>query len=53
MAKFAKDVVKPKVHAMDEAEKLDPVVLQGLFEQGVIPNIEPCVERCLSKHCMG
>lgn len=35
VARFSKEVVQPKVVAMDEAEKLDPQVLNGLFENGV------------------
>lgn len=35
VAKFAQEVVKPKVSQMDETEKLDASVLKGLFEQGV------------------
>ncbi|PWN48832.1 putative acyl-CoA dehydrogenase short-branched chain precursor [Violaceomyces palustris] len=34
--KFANDVVKPRVEAMDEAEKMDPEVIKGLFEQGLM-----------------
>lgn len=33
--RFAADVVAPRVHEMDENESMDPVVIQGLFEQGV------------------
>jgi hypothetical protein len=35
VAKFAQEVVKPKVSQMDESEKLDASVLKGLFDQGV------------------
>lgn len=35
VAKFAKDVIGPKVKEMDENELLDKTILQGLFEQGV------------------
>lgn len=34
--RFAKDVVAPKVEAMDEAEKMDPEIIKGLFEQGLM-----------------
>ncbi|PVU90428.1 hypothetical protein BB559_004630 [Furculomyces boomerangus] len=34
VSKFARTVVAPKVSEMDENEKIDPVVLNGLFEQG-------------------
>ncbi|KAK4706080.1 short-chain 2-methylacyl-CoA dehydrogenase, partial [Phenoliferia sp. Uapishka_3] len=34
--KFAEDVVKPRVYAMDEAEKMDPVIIKGLFDQGLM-----------------
>jgi short-chain 2-methylacyl-CoA dehydrogenase len=33
--RFAQDVVGPKVREMDENEKMDPAIIQGLFEQGV------------------
>ncbi|KAI9360388.1 acyl-CoA oxidase [Zopfochytrium polystomum] len=36
VAKFADEVIKPKVHAMDEAELMDKSVIQGLFEQGLM-----------------
>ncbi|SGY80087.1 BQ5605_C008g05300 [Microbotryum silenes-dioicae] len=34
--KFAEEVVAPKVEAMDEAEKMDPVIIKGLFDQGLM-----------------
>ena len=34
--RFAEDVVAPRVSDMDEAEKMDPAVIQGLFEQGLM-----------------
>lgn len=34
--RFAEDVVQPKVEAMDENEKMDPEVIKGLFEQGLM-----------------
>jgi len=33
---FANDVVAPKVHEMDENEMMDPGVIKGLFEQGLM-----------------
>lgn len=33
--KFSQEVVEPKVRQMDEAEKMDPEIIKGLFEQGV------------------
>ncbi|CEG84726.1 Putative Acyl-CoA dehydrogenase [Rhizopus microsporus] len=36
VARFAQEVVKPKVLEMDETEKVDPAVLKGLFEQGLM-----------------
>ncbi|KAI8979960.1 acyl-CoA dehydrogenase/oxidase [Pilobolus umbonatus] len=36
VARFAQDVVKPKVAEMDETEKLDASVLKGLFDQGLM-----------------
>ncbi|KAK0643919.1 acyl-CoA dehydrogenase/oxidase [Cercophora newfieldiana] len=34
--KFAGDVILPKVRDMDEAEKMDPTVVEQLFEQGLM-----------------
>jgi alkylation response protein AidB-like acyl-CoA dehydrogenase len=34
--KFARAQIGPRVHEMDEAEKLDPQVLAGLFEMGLM-----------------
>lgn len=34
--RFAEDVVQPKVEAMDENEKMDPEIIKGLFEQGLM-----------------
>jgi short-chain 2-methylacyl-CoA dehydrogenase len=39
VARFATDVVGPKVRDMDEAEQMDPEILRGLFEQGVRHNL--------------
>ena len=36
VSKFANEVVLPRVRAMDEAEVMDPVVVEGLFEQGLM-----------------
>ncbi|KAJ3395349.1 hypothetical protein HDU92_006005 [Lobulomyces angularis] len=36
VAKFAKEVVRPKVFEMDEKELLDKSVLSGLFNQGLM-----------------
>ncbi|KAJ3113923.1 hypothetical protein HDU96_002765 [Phlyctochytrium bullatum] len=36
VAKFANEVVRPKVREMDEKELLDKSVLQGLFDQGLM-----------------
>ena len=33
--KFSQEMVEPKVREMDEAEKMDPSIIKGLFEQGV------------------
>jgi len=33
--RFATDVVAPKVREMDDNESMDPIIIQGLFEQGV------------------
>ena len=34
--KFAASKIKPKVHQMDEAEKMDPSIISGLFEMGLM-----------------
>ncbi|KAI0041362.1 putative acyl-CoA dehydrogenase short-branched chain precursor [Auriscalpium vulgare] len=36
VSKFAQDVVGPKVREMDENEQMDPSVIQGCFEQGLM-----------------
>jgi short/branched chain acyl-CoA dehydrogenase len=36
VAKFAHDVVLPKAREMDEAEAMDPTVVEQLFEQGLM-----------------
>ncbi|KAG1798787.1 mitochondrial acyl-CoA dehydrogenase [Suillus variegatus] len=41
--RFAVDVVGPKVREMDEKESMDPTIIQGLFEQGLM-GIETSVE---------
>ncbi|KAJ1649221.1 hypothetical protein IWQ61_009621, partial [Dispira simplex] len=43
VANFSNSVVKPKVTEMDEAEQVDPAVLQGLFDQGLM-GVETPVE---------
>ena len=35
VARFAQEIIAPKVREMDEAEMMDPEVIKGLFEQGV------------------
>ncbi|KAM0746492.1 acyl-CoA dehydrogenase NM domain-like protein [Meredithblackwellia eburnea MCA 4105] len=34
--KFATEVVQPKVSEMDEAEQMDPAIIKGLFDQGLM-----------------
>lgn len=34
--RFANDVVRPKVREMDEKEQMDPAIIKGLFEQGLM-----------------
>lgn len=34
--KFANDVILPKVREMDEAEAMDPAIVEQLFEQGIM-----------------
>lgn len=36
VSKLANDVILPKVREMDEAEKMDPAIVEQLFEQGVM-----------------
>ncbi|KAI1172421.1 acyl-CoA dehydrogenase [Nemania sp. FL0916] len=36
VSKFANDVIAPKVRDMDEAEKMDPTLVEQLFEQGLM-----------------
>ncbi|MCJ1467719.1 hypothetical protein MMC07_006344 [Pseudocyphellaria aurata] len=36
VSKFAQDVIVPKVREMDEAEKMDPSLVEQLFEQGLM-----------------
>ncbi|KAF9058914.1 acyl-CoA dehydrogenase/oxidase [Rhodocollybia butyracea] len=34
--RFANEVIQPKVREMDENEQMDPVIIKGLFEQGLM-----------------
>jgi alkylation response protein AidB-like acyl-CoA dehydrogenase len=36
VSKFAADILLPKVREMDEAESMDPSVVEQLFEQGLM-----------------
>ena len=36
VSKFAQEVMLPKVREMDEAEKMDPAIVEQLFEQGLM-----------------
>ncbi|KAG5190835.1 acyl-CoA dehydrogenase/oxidase, partial [Tribonema minus] len=36
VARFSNDVIKPRVRDMDDASKMDPAVLSGLFENGLM-----------------
>jgi short/branched chain acyl-CoA dehydrogenase len=36
VSKFAQDVIAPKVREMDEAENMDPAIVEQLFEQGLM-----------------
>jgi short/branched chain acyl-CoA dehydrogenase len=36
VAKFAQEIILPKVRDMDEAETMDPAVVEQLFEQGLM-----------------
>ncbi|KAH7344003.1 acyl-CoA dehydrogenase/oxidase [Rhizoctonia solani] len=36
VSRFAREVVAPKVREMDEAEKMDPAIVKGMFENGLM-----------------
>eukprot|EP00732_Lithocolla_globosa_P004683 Lithocolla_globosa_v1_NODE_4446_length_1432_cov_14.986202.p1 type:complete len:414 gc:universal NODE_4446_length_1432_cov_14.986202:87-1328(+) len=36
VARFAREQIEPKVAEMDEAQKMNPEILKGLFEQGLM-----------------
>ena len=36
VSKFAADIILPKVREMDEAESMDPSIVEQLFEQGLM-----------------
>lgn len=36
VSKFANDIIAPKVREMDEAESMDPSIVEKLFEQGLM-----------------
>ncbi|CAE7086543.1 unnamed protein product [Rhizoctonia solani] len=36
VSRFAREVIAPKVREMDEAEKMDPAIVKGLFENGLM-----------------
>lgn len=36
VSKFANDTIAPKVREMDEAEVMDPTIVEKLFEQGLM-----------------
>ncbi|KAI4123729.1 MAG: hypothetical protein LQ347_006036 [Umbilicaria vellea] len=36
VSKFAQEVILPKVREMDEAENMDPTIIEQLFEQGLM-----------------
>lgn len=36
VSKFANEVIAPKVRAMDEAEQMDPEIIERCFEQGLM-----------------
>jgi len=36
VSKFASEVILPKVRDMDEAEKMDPTIIEQCFEQGLM-----------------
>lgn len=36
VSRFAREVVAPRVREMDEAEKMDPAIIKGLFKNGLM-----------------
>ena len=36
VSKFAREQIEPKVREMDEAESMDPTIIEQLFEQGIM-----------------
>ncbi len=40
-ADFAKQMIAPRVHAMDKASKLDPDLIRAFFEQGLMGSTSP------------
>ncbi len=36
VSKFANDIIAPKVREMDEKESMDPIIVEQLFEQGLM-----------------
>ena len=36
VSKFSQEVILPKVRDMDEAESMDPAIVEQLFEQGLM-----------------
>lgn len=46
MAKFAKEVVEPKVFEMDENEKMSPEIIKGLYGES---SSQPHAEQVLTR----
>lgn len=43
--KFSEEMVAPRVREMDEAEKMDPEIIQGLFDNGVSGRVQSGISR--------
>ena len=41
VSKFAQEQIGPKVREMDEAETMDPALVEQLFEQGLMASRSP------------
>ena len=41
VSKFATDVILPRARDMDEAEEMDPTIVEQLFEQGLKHVMQP------------
>lgn len=47
VARFAKEVIEPKVREMDENEKMDPTIIKGLY--GMLRNMLAMIHLLIEK----